>query len=229
MKSSNYNHVLVDYSAGAFGDLLRCFISLHDGFEQIEQIDVGTDRWGFEYIACEPSKKVGFHNVKNLEDYNLVFNKEYPNADQYRACYKIKSALPFNNKDGHSTVNVTWKENDKVQDYHTWDYSEYEIVRQTDHKIIFVVLSPYSDYKNTYLKRHAMWQPEKRNEEVHLKVWEKNYLSFEYPKHELNYELEINNLLDKDEETYYNLTKFLNVKPLDNWKYHLDIMKNKVC
>ena len=226
------NHVCVDYSSGSFGDLLRCFISLHNGFEKINHIDAGKDRWGFEYIACEPDKMIRFRDVKNVEDYNLVFKKDYPNANQYTQCYRISSPLPFNNKGGHSSVSVTWKKNDKVHDYHTWDYSEYEIIRQTDHKIIFLILSPYSSYKDTYLKRHSLWETKvhgKKNIELHLKIWEENYLTFKYPKHELNYELEINNLLDKDEETYYNLTKFLDVKPLDNWKDHLDIMKNKVC
>ena len=35
-------------------------------------------------------------------------------------------------------------------------------------------------------------------------------------------------LLDKDDETYYNLTKFLNVKPIDNWKQHIEKYKKSI-
>ena len=32
------NHVCVDYSSGSFGDLLRCFISLHNQFTYNNQL-----------------------------------------------------------------------------------------------------------------------------------------------------------------------------------------------
>lgn len=245
---SQNNHVCVDYPAGAYGDLLRCFISEHDGFEQIKYVTSGSGGL-VSAVTPEPNIKVSFLDVKNVEDYNLSFKKEYPNENQYRQCYKIKSVIPTNNKHGHSTVNVTWLENNK------WDYSEYEILRQTNHKIIFVVLSPYSSYRDLYLSRHITWnaalnvklelskEGELKNHKVevfntdlesikkaeaHLKTWEKNYLTFEYPKHPLNHELEINNLLDKDDKTYYNLTKFIDVKPLDNWKDCLQRLKDTI-
>ena len=48
------------------------------------------------------------------------------------------------------------------------------------------------------------------------------------PKHKLNYELEINDLLDYDDTTYDNLIKFLDVKPLDNWKEYIEEYKHEV-
>lgn len=231
------SHVCVDYPAGAYGDLLRCFISQHEGFETIKYVNSGSGGL-VTAVTPQPNTKVSFNNVKNLEDYNSAFNYEHPNANEYRQCYKIKSHLP-QNKHGHTTVNVTWLE------HHNWDYSEYEILRQTNHKIVFVVLSPFSKYKDLYLSRHITWNAALnvklelskegtvkkhkvelfntdieaiKQAEHHYKTWKKNYLTYEYPKHELNHEIEINNLLDKDDETYYNLIKFLNVKPLENWK-----------
>lgn len=228
-KTPTGKHVCVDYSTGTFGDLLRCFISLHNGFDKITAV-IKKNYYGFNLVDCQPNKKINFKNVKNLKDYNLVFDKKFPNTNQHRQCYKIKSALPLNNIHGHSTINDNGREHKFMHPLvkEDWNNSEYKILRQTDHKIIFVILSPYSSYKNTYLKRKALWAPD-LDLERHLKIWTKNYLSFEYPKHELNYELEINNLLDNDDETYYNLIKFLDVKPLNNWKDHLNIMKNKVC
>ena len=64
--------------------------------------------------------------------------------------------------------------------------------------------------------------------EKHLEVWKRNYINYEYPKHKLNYVLELEYLLDKDDETYYNLTKFLNVKPIDNWKQHIEKYKKSI-
>ena len=40
--------------------------------------------------------------------------------------------------------------------------------------------------------------------------------------------IEINNLLDKDDETYYNLIKFLDVKPIDNWKDYVNTFDRHV-
>ena len=53
-------------------------------------------------------------------------------------------------------------------------------------------------------------------------IWKKNYMKDNLPKHKLNYQLEINNLLDKDDETYYSLIKFLDVNPIDKWKDYIN-------
>ena len=44
----------------------------------------------------------------------------------------------------------------------------------------------------------------------------------DFPKHELNYVLEINELLDGHEDVYLDLVKFIDVKPLDNWRDYID-------
>ena len=42
------------------------------------------------------------------------------------------------------------------------------------------------------------------------------------PQHPLNYELEINELLSGNKNAYEDLCKFIDVKPLDNWKDYVD-------
>jgi len=216
------NHVHVDYPAGAFGDLLRCFISIHDGFEKINYV-CKKNKWGFNYIDAPDSHKINLELFNNLENFYSLFKEQYPNLQNKRIAWKTYHSNLNKIIPGHSLVSVTWIDNKVFK----WNYDYYNLLRQTDHKIIFVILSPYSSYKDLYLKRHTLTSKE-NNEEIHLKIWEENYLTFEYPKHKLNYELEINNLLDKDEETYYNLTKFLDVKPLKNWKEYIEKFKYEV-
>tara|TARA_Y100000356_G_scaffold94559_1_gene79972 strand:- start:287 stop:997 length:711 start_codon:yes stop_codon:yes gene_type:complete len=226
------NHILVDYSVGTFGDLLRGFISLHEGFESFTPT---LHKSWFPRIQLHPNEKiVKLENIKNLEDFNLEFKKQMPTEAKYRQCYKILSNKNETDE-GHSCVNYNWLEDGTIISGKPfkWDYSEYNIIRQTNHLIIFVILNPLenSRYKELFLKRHDAWHRKKYNidneeclkrKKNHLEVWTRNYLNYEYPKHELNYELEINNLLDKDDNTYYNMIKFLKIKPLDNWKDHVD-------
>ena len=240
IKTPTGNHVLVDYSAGTYGDFLRYFISLHDGFEPIN-LDVNatggkTDTFPIYYIA----KKIDFLNIKNIKDFIKEFKETYPNCNKYRQCYKPVSYQPHfqlekEKKDTihfHSVVSATWLEDGAIVDNKVfkWDYSDYEVIRQTDHKIIFLILSPFSKYKDHYLNRHRIWSSHKKgfDNSIHETCWKKNYIENNYPKHELNYQLEINNLLDKDDETYYSLTKFLNVKPIDNWKDYVNAFDRHV-
>ena len=44
----------------------------------------------------------------------------------------------------------------------------------------------------------------------------------DFPQHPLNYELEINDLLNGNKNTYKDLCKFIEMKPLDNWKDYID-------
>tara|TARA_B100000900_G_scaffold100748_1_gene83405 strand:- start:3168 stop:3959 length:792 start_codon:yes stop_codon:yes gene_type:complete len=247
IKTPTGNHVLVDYSAGTYGDFLRYFISQHDTFEPFT-LDVqatGTKSHvrnrNFPIYHIPSNTLIDFFNIKNLKDFVKKFKIAYPNCNKYRQCYKVTSyhsqfkKIIKENKDSihfHSVVGATWLEDGAIVDNKVfkWDYSDYEIIRQTDHKIIFVILSPFSKYKDHYLNRHIIWSSHKPeyDSDTHEACWKRNYIKNDYPIHELNYEIEINNLLDKDDETYYNLIKFLDVKPIDNWKDYVDTFDRHV-
>ena len=227
---SQNNHVCVDYTSGTFGDFLRYLISLHDGFEKFDDVDFTIEdpqNSGaiFPKVACYPNKRINFLKANTIDKFYSEFNKLMPNNKEYRQVYKVMSLI---NNAHHSCAGVTWLTEGAVIDGvpFKWNYDDYNVIRQTDHKIIFVMLSPFSKYRDLFLERHKIWhefQGRGDNKKMHLDSWTKNYMNHNYyPKHELNYEIEINNLLDKDDETYYSLVKFLNVKPLDNWKDYVN-------
>tara|TARA_B100000963_G_scaffold354794_1_gene371894 strand:+ start:47 stop:808 length:762 start_codon:yes stop_codon:yes gene_type:complete len=227
------NHVLVDYTAGTFGDWLRYFISEHDGFEKLN-FETENEP-GFLKLKLD-AKKVSLNNIKTTSDFIKEFEKTNPNFKNNRQCYKIRHVQSGHESAGHSCVGANWLEDGSILDgkVFKWDYTNYNLIRETDHKIVIIVLSPFSKYKDLYMKRHKIWKQnlnplgeswewqKDTNEEYHELVWQKNYIKNNYPKHKLNYQIEINNLLDKDDETYYSLIKFLDVKPIEKWKYYVD-------
>tara|TARA_B100000902_G_scaffold380906_1_gene416786 strand:+ start:828 stop:1652 length:825 start_codon:yes stop_codon:yes gene_type:complete len=245
-------HVCVDYSGGTFGDFLRYLISLHDGFEKFEKygwkenlphhpellqqfpnfplhpnkkIDLIKTHSGVFFQ--KPIKQLGFENANTIDKFNSEFDRLMPNNKKYRQVYKTLSEVNKNAGKSHSFANATWLEDGSIIDGvpFKWNYHDYNTVRQTDHKIIFVSLSPFSKYKDIYLDRHKKWDDlygREYNTKKHLEVWTKNYLNNIFPKHELNYEIEINELLDGHEDTYIDLCKFIDVKPLDNWRDYID-------
>jgi len=215
------NHVLVDYTAGTFGDWLRYFISEHNGFEKLNFETENPS--GFLKLKLN-LKKVSLSNIKNTSDFIKEFEKINPNFKSNRQCYKIRHVLSGYESAGHSCIGANWLEDGSIVNgkVFKWDYTKYNLIRETDHKIVFVTLSPFSKYRDLYMKRHEAWNPIKNDEKSHELVWQRNYIKNDYPKHKLNYQIEINNLLDKDDETYYNLIKFLDVKPIEKWKYYVD-------
>jgi len=248
-----------------YGDFIRYLISLHDGFEKFESvkyvnpyekhgiIDKDVNE-GFLWptkvkdvvyrISPIPAKCIHLGEIETVEKFNDEFDRQMPNGG--RQVYKIKSVGKLTAKNlyyGHSCTNSTWLEDGAIinNKKFEWDYSDYNIIRQTDHQIIFIKLSPFSTYADHYLDRHDAWEKgmlgithegvshnSDGSREKHLEVWKRNYINYEYPKHKLNYVLELEYLLDKDDETYYNLTKFLNVKPIDNWKQHIEKYKKSI-
>lgn len=194
----------------------------------------------FHNVKCEPENKIYFSKLKEytLENFYLHFKESMPNEDKYRQCYKImtykdgdsQATIPATY--GHSCVGATYlADGDIIRGKpFKWDFSEYELLRQTNHKIIFVIVNPFSKYKDFYLKRHKLWAGNNvdYNEKVHEATWKKNYLNKKYPKHELNYELEIYDLFDKDDKTYYDMIKFLNVNPINDWKNYIEEYKQFV-
>jgi len=233
---SQNNHVCVDYGGGSFGDFLRYLISLHDGFEKFGD----TGEWFgwreslphhkkclFTNFHLEPHKKINFTKANTIDKFNSEFDRLMPNNKNYRQVYKTLSEVNKPAGKSHSFVNASWLEDGSIIDGvpFKWDYHDYNIVRQTDHKIIFISLSPFSKYKDIYLYRHAKWDElyeRDSNTKKHIEVWTRNYIRNNFPKHELNYELEINELLDGHEDVYLDLCKFIDVKPLDKWRDYID-------
>lgn len=218
-------HICVDYCSGTFGDWLRYFISQHEGFEKFEEYgwQKKTDNFReFDFIfpnfPLYPNKKIDFKNATNFEEFQLEFEKLMPNHNEFRQVYKTTSHKSTN-ANQHSCVGVTWFEGE-------WDYTEYHTLRKSDHKFIIVTLNPFVEkYANVYLKRNSILDVHfKRgdNNKVHHEVWKRNYMRNDFPQHPLNYELEINDLLNGNKNTYKDLCKFIEMKPLDNWKDYID-------
>jgi len=226
-------HVLVDYTSGTFGDFLRYLISLHDGFEKFDNVDFITEDLQnngslFPKVACYPNKRINFLKANTIDKFNSEFDRLMPNNKDHRQVYKIMSIINDGSGGAHSCVGVTWLTEGAVINGipFKWNYDDYNVVRQTDHKIIFISLSPFSKYKDIYLERHRIWDDfyeKNHNDKLHLECWAKNYMNNDYyPKHKLNYVFEINELLDKNEDAYLDLINFINVKPIDNWKAYVD-------
>tara|TARA_B100001093_G_scaffold75687_1_gene66483 strand:+ start:449 stop:1147 length:699 start_codon:yes stop_codon:yes gene_type:complete len=225
-------HVYVDYSAGAFGDWLRYFIAEHDGFEKFEEYGregvyinyVGHINFTTPHYPIRPLKQIPFTHIKTGDDLIEEFKKQAPNYDKYRQVWKSADAPKLIGQ-GHTLVGSDWT---KIEDI---DFQYYDIVRKNlDHLIIFVSLSPFSKYEKPYMMRYREDAKKKKTdlEKEHKKTWLYNYVNKEYPKHELNFELEINELFEYDEELYTKLTEFLNVKPLPNWKDYIDEFNDRI-
>lgn len=236
-------HVCVDYSSGSFGDWLRYLMSLHDGFEKFteyawkstleyqEKLMVSHFRkedYQIPSFPLHPDKKIDFVKANTIDKFYSEFDRLMPKNKEYRQAYK-----PFISKKNknagmsHSFVGATWLEENAIIDGvpFKWDYHDYNIVRQTDHKIVFITLNPFSKYKDVYLYRHEVWDDyygRNYNTQKHLECWTRNYMKNDFPKHKLNYTLEINELLDGHENVYLDLVKFIDVKPLDNWRDYID-------
>ena len=58
------------------------------------------------------------------------------------------------------------------------------------------------------------------DEKIHRECFE-DWWKIEYPKHKDNMPVEINKLWEGDEDYYVDMCKFLEMKPLNNWKEHI--------
>ena len=123
-----------------------------------------------------PNKKIDFVKANTIDKFYDELDRLMPNNKKYRQVYKTLSQV---NKDAgmsHSFVGATWLEEDAIIDGvpFKWNYYDYDIIRQTDHKIIFITLSPFSKYKDTYLYRHEVWDDyygRNSNTQKHLECW----------------------------------------------------------
>lgn len=205
-------NVCVDYNGGQFGDLIRLFISQHDGFERFaEHRNYGNI---FPLIQLYPGKCMELW--KPLQEQLDKLNPKH------RHVYKILSKqtnLGIDTRE-HSTLGVQWARSNYINDYNK--------LRGTNDYIIFLKLNPMSKYKDTYLERHQVWSNRKANSDIHLKEWTWQYFNREYPQHKLNLELDVDEILDLNEDAYIELCKFIKVKPLMNWRDYINEYKDYV-
>ena len=217
-------HVCVDYPQGTFGDWLRYLISEHEGFEKFEEhgwkertCNFREQDYLFPNFPLHPNKKIDFEKVTNYEKFQTEFKELMPNHEKSRQVYKTLSHknMPLS----HSLVGLTFLENE-------WDFTDYNTLRKSDHIFIMVTLNPFIEkYADVYLERNKSLDKlyeRVDNSKVHHEVWKRNYMKNNSPQHPLNYELEINELLSGSKNAYEDLCKFIDVKPLDNWKDYVD-------
>ena len=76
-----------------------------------------------------------------------------------------------------------------------------------------------NDYTEIYFERHRQ-QGTLGDEKIHRECFE-DWWKIEYPKHKDNMPVEINKLWEGDEDYYVDMCKFLEMKPLNNWKEHI--------
>tara|TARA_B100000900_G_scaffold228372_1_gene193875 strand:- start:827 stop:1459 length:633 start_codon:yes stop_codon:yes gene_type:complete len=204
--------VLVSYYSGQFGDWLRYFIAEHDGFEKFTGVttDINEDRGDPPYanFSFDNMKRISVSHMGSVDElYSKMIKSDL------RQVYKVSGI-------SHS---IAYNPDNYGAE---WDWKYYNVIRQTNMNIIFVKLNPLHELFETYVKRKELHGVPPQ----HL-LRENNHKSFiynEYPKHELNYVLEINNLLDHDEKEYENLTKFLQVKPISDWKKYLKKLESVI-
>ena len=214
---SKYSDVLVSYQPGQFGDWLRYFIAEHDGFEKFTGVSTKImkkrDDPPFSNFSFSDMKKLKLRRWNNVDELKSQMKKS-----NLRQVYKPKGLT-------HTILH-----NPENYNNNKFDMKHYDIARQTDMSIIFVKLNPLSELFETYVKRKTIYSKHNVLSEEALRYsCRKSYIHNQYPKHEHNHVVEINNLADEDEEEYSKLITFLKVKPLSNWKsYAKELEKVKL-
>ena len=208
--------VFVSYYSGQFGDWLRYFIAEHDGFEKFTGVNNKIDQRQMGYYSdtmkvfnlgnlTKDSKLLNIEKMNTIDELNSQIQKH-----NLRQVYKLK-----NQGMSHSIAyNPESYGNDHSQQ---WKY--YNVIRQSNMQILFVKLNPLSELFETYVKRKILHTKANILTEEKLRYsCSMDYIHNSYPQHELNHEVEINNLAEYDEEEYEKLTTFLKVSPRKNWK-----------
>lgn len=219
------NDVLVSYFSCEFGDWLRYFIAEHDEFEKFDVI-TGSDACASDFyenempifnIQSTGDNEYRLLNVKKTSTVEDLYSQM--NTSGLRQVYK-----PMISKKSHSLL----YDPEQYGMENTTKY--YDAVRQTNMSILFVKLNPLSELFETYVKRKTIYSKHNVLSEEALRYsCQKSYIHNQYPKHEHNHVVEINNLADEDEEEYSKLITFLKVKPLSNWKsYAKELEKVKL-
>ena len=221
------NNVLVSYFPCEFGDWLRYLIAEHEGFEKLTAVTKldHNNMPVFNITSSVPFQlrhnKFMFLDVKKTSNVNDLYSQM--NTSGLRQVFKPAITENENSQDYEYVHYHKHKSHSLLYDPEQYGMENttkyYDAVRQTDMSIIFVKLNPLSELFETYIKRKTIHSQQNVLSEEQLRYsCQKSYIHNQYPKHEHNHVVEINNLADNDEEEYEKLITFLKVKPLKNWK-----------
>jgi len=199
-------NICVSYNACEFGDFIRYFSSIHTNqFTKVHWLDPkGSEKylqpknkqWGMHRLLIEPNKNIKLTETYNKNSFLKLFEEKCPSSSTH--VYKIKTS--------------------KENTHNILGTPEYDIIHSLGHKVIFTKLELLSDWGLLLLKRLELLSKvldEKFDKEWWIKFYQKKR---DYPKHHLNHELQIDKLLDYNEDEYNKLVKFLDCKPIDDWK-----------
>lgn len=231
------NNVLVSYFPCEFGDWLRYLIAEHEGFEKLDVV-TRLDVDNMPVFGVTSSVKERRHNKFMFLDVKKTSTVKdlYSQMNTSGLRQVLKPAITENeNSTNYEYVNYHKNKSHSLlydpEQYGMENTTKYyDAVRQTNMSIIFVKLNPLSELFETYVKRKTVYSKHNVLSEEALRYsCQKSYIHNQYPKHEHNHVVEINNLADEDEEEYSKLITFLKVKPLSNWKsYAKELEKVKL-
>tara|TARA_Y100000356_G_scaffold134512_1_gene144042 strand:- start:48 stop:704 length:657 start_codon:yes stop_codon:yes gene_type:complete len=199
-------NICVSYPGRMFGDFIRYFIGLHTG--QIKKENVKWEGWDSEYQWCfpltggpflnhQPNRNIRIDLPVDAKGFLKLFEKRCPPPSTY--VYKCNVRYLNTN---HSIMDTPY----------------YDVINSLGHKVIFVKLDVLSDAGDIYLQRckmaTGMVTADKKWHVDQARATNER----EYPKNKLTHELQVDKLIDCDDNEYHNLIKFVDTKPLENWK-----------
>jgi len=197
-------NICVSYNAGEFGDFIRYFSGLHTGQIKKEQIYFEmqqrmSDHLKMHLIILNPYKNIQINKKLNKEEFKKLFEEKCPPPATH--IYKVR----LHTRHDQNTHNILGT-------------PEYDIIHSLGHKVIWTNLEVLSTWGVFLLKRtellYSHWNiPYAKEHYAEYYRKPKNY-----PKHYLNHIVQIDELLDYSEDEYNKLIKFLDCKPMDNWK-----------
>lgn len=241
------NHVCVSYPPCFFGDWLRLFISYHEGFQKFEYVSHFNSIQGFWKYDLWPFKKIKAGDMWSVECFEEEFEKILgptvggPDDFHNNQWTKIENLVESTDT---KNQRIVWKiVQDKMHGGHSLfeiprptktksiKHIDYNIIRQTDHLIIFVKINPNSEIAEIVyerIKTEANNRGFKLVKEDDQKKSMENYFNLDFPKHKLNYEIELNKIFEYDENAYNKLCNFIKVKPLDSWRDYIDEFQRRI-
>ena len=204
-------NMCVSYNAGEFGDFIRYFCGLHTGQVKKEQIYFEMQQRMSDYlkmhlIMLNPYKNIQIDKKVDKEEFVKLFESKCPPPAThiYKVRLRARDAR-FKNYHDQYTHNILGT-------------PEYDIMHSLGHKVIWTNLEVLSAWGVFLLNRkellYSHWNmPFDREWYTEYYRKPKNY-----PKHYLNHIVQIDELLDYNEDEYNKLIKFLDCKPMDDWK-----------
>ena len=217
------NDVLVSYWSGTFGDWLRYFIAEHDGFAKFTGVTTkiikGRNDPEYPNFSFHCNKILELEPEDTVEELKSQLRKREEISGKERQVYK--SFLRQIHEPKGKTHSLLWNPENYYNDH--YDLRYYNIIRETDIRIVFVNLNPLSELFDSFVRRKIDHTPNNIMSEEELRdSFYRSYIHNKYPKHKYNHVVEINELAEYNQAEYLNLCYFLDMKPLDNWKYYIE-------